>query len=480
MKTYNVHVLDIAARPTNLPISPSLTYHKGSIDSTPALTKLFAKTRIDGVIHLAGISLEEWCTTRLTECNKTNAGGTKALLGQLRGTSKRARTPWMVLASSMDVLAGEHNRNPSSAIGQTKLAAELAIEGASETDPNLRSGVIRMDEIYGYDYSGSIASTFIPSLITNALTGLPIQYSSSRPARDYIHVDDAVKGFLDIVERVRRAEVGDGVVYHDLLSGFKVTEREVVNIVRKQTNTLSPIRDLGAGSRTTLHSQSGHSDSAATNNLEQGLANTISNLIFANEKYNLKYLTDNCPISPLSITPKIHVADERNKDLTKLDGCTVNIGFNHAGTLHHLKCEDGKHCIADGFKVPSYNWNQSVFIIHKVPGKKEERRVRIRLEEEKGMGWLGLGLSTGIGHGKEVGLELYGNTSVGVQTAFDLEVSCLSVTLLSWTDINRSRQMLRTSASSFLEPANKSMLSPTPPPRLIGSPFKPLLNSICE
>jgi len=380
----------------------------------------------------------------------------------------------------MDVLAGEHHRNPTSAIGQTKLAAELAIEGASETDPNLRSGVIRMDEIYGYDYSGSIASTFIPSLITNALTGLPIQYSSSRSARDYIHVDDAVKGFLDIVERVRRAEIGDGVTYHDLLSGVKVTEREVVDIVRKQTNALSPIRDLGAGSHshTTVHSQSGNSDSAATNNLEQGLANTISNLISANEKYNLQYLADNCPTSPLPTTSKIHAADERNRYLTKLDGCTVNIGFNHAGTLHHLKCEDGKHCIADGIKVPSYNWNQSVFIIHKVPGKKEERRVRIKLEEEKGMGWLGLGLGHSTGTGKEVGLELYGNTSIGVQTAFDLEVS-RTVQVYELAD-NRSHQMLHTSAYSFLEPANKSMLSPIQPPRLIGSPSNPLLNSICE
>jgi hypothetical protein len=274
-----------------------------------------------------------------------------------------------------------------------------------------------MDEIYGYDYSGSIASTFVPSLITNSLTGLPIQYSSSRRPRDYLYVDDAVEGFMEVVERVKEADVGDGVLLHDLLSGIKASEGDIVDIVRRQTNTLSPIRDLGTGSTHAINRAGGSVKSPI--DLDQGLASTISNLISANEQYNLQYLHNNCPNSPISfVITKIHPADERNKDLTKLDGCTVNIGFNHAGTLHHLKCEDGKHCIADGIKVPSYNWNQSVFIIHKVPGKREERRVRIRLEEEKGMGWLGASRA-----GKEVGLELYGNHSIDAEITFDLEVS---------------------------------------------------------
>jgi nucleoside-diphosphate-sugar epimerase len=416
MKKYNVHILDISTRPATLPISPSLTYHKGSIDpSSPALSKLFAKVRIDGVIHLGAISLEEWCSTRFPECERINVGGTKALLDTIRGKGSKTKTrmPWMILASSVEVFDGErNNRNPTSAIGRTKLSAELAVEGASEIDPDLRSGIIRIDEIYGYDHSSSIPSTFIPSLIINALTGLPIQYSSTRRAKDYIHVDDAVTQFLGVIEMVKEADVGDGVVLHDLLSGNQVTEWQVVDIVRRQTNTLSPIRDLGASARPAV-------SEGSTIDLEIGLGNTISNLISANEAYNAQYLSNHCPTSISSLSTKIHPADERNKDLTKLDGCTVNIGFNHAGILHHLKCEDGKNCIADGVKVPSYNWNQSVFVIHKVPGKREERRVRIRLAEEKGMGWLGVH----PGSGREVGLQLYGNHSIGVDTAFDLEVS---------------------------------------------------------
>lgn len=431
MKNYNVHVLDTAPRPASLPISPSLTYHKGSIDpSSPALSKLFAKTRIDGIIHLAGVSLEEWCTSRLEACEKVNVGGTKALMDQVRKSGKGKRqSPWMVLASSMDVLGtgeGHGERYPTTAIGNTKLAAELIVEEATESDADLRTAIVRMDEIYGYPNAGSIASTFIPSLITNALTGLPIQYSSTRAGRDYVHIDDALTRWVDIIEKVRRAEVGEGVGYHDLISGIRTTEVEIVDIVRRQTDTLSPIRDIGTGSGASSHiaTQSTGDDWKPMIDLEAGLARTITDLISANEKYNLAYLSQNCPSSPSSTFPtahKIHPADERNRDLTKLDGCTVNIGFDHAGFLHHLKCEDGKHCIVDGEKVPSYNWNQSVFIIHKVPARKEERRVRVRLEEEKGMGWLGFSRTGSAG--PEIGLELYGKNELGVETSFNLEVS---------------------------------------------------------
>jgi nucleoside-diphosphate-sugar epimerase len=488
MKGYNVHVFDIAPRPASLPLSPSLTYHKGSIDPTsPALSKLFSKTRIDGIIHLAGISLEEWCEPRYGICHQVNVGGTKALLEQAakvrKGRSKAL--PWVIMASSMDVfdpIIGEKDRDPKSAIGRTKLAAELLVENASESNPDLRAAIIRMDEIYGYPNSGSIASTFVPSLITNALTGLPMQYSSSKPARDYVHIDDALVAMNEVIEKVKTSDIGTGVSYLDLVSGTRKTESEVMEIVRQQTHTLSPVRDIGNGPRAQLQTPRGSgSDWKPTIDLETGIASTIADLISANEQYNLQYLTHNCPSSPLVTSPThhIHPADERNRDLTKLDGCTVNIGFDHRGILHHLKCEDGKHCVADGEKVPSYNWNQTVFVIHQVPipgrGRKEERKVRVRLAEEKGTGWLGLSRGNG-----EVGLELFGKNDLAAETSFDLEVSVEGLALMRESLTIRCKRMLPTSDYSSLEPGSRCMLSPTLRPRQIGSLCNQRKNSICE
>jgi nucleoside-diphosphate-sugar epimerase len=441
LKQYNVHIFDITPRPASLPISPSLTYHRGSIDPTsPALSKLFAKTRIDGIIHLAAISLEEWCAPRLAECEKINVGGTKSLLDQVvKTTQKRlvkgARPkPWMVMASSMEVYGtlGQMERNPITSIGRTKLAAELLIEQAVEVDPELRAGIIRFDQVYGYHHAAAIDLTFIPSLIGNALTSLPIQYSSGKPASDYLYIDDAVAGVVSAIEAVRQADTGIGALSYDIVSGEMKTQEEVLEIVKRHTSTLSPIRDIQPGPHrpSSPYNPSSKLDWKASfsTDLETGLAKTIADLVIETERYGLQYLTDNCPSSqPKGSTPstfghKLHPADERNRDLTKLDGCTVNIGFNHDGMLHHLKCEDGKHCIVDGAKVPSYNWNQTVFVVHKVKeqGKKMDRRVKVQFKEEKGMGWLGFART-----GQGVGLELYDKDQLGVQTSFDLEVSCL-------------------------------------------------------
>jgi hypothetical protein len=74
--------------------------------------------------------------------------------------------------------------------------------------------------------------------------------------------------------------------------------------------------------------------------------------------------------------------------------------------------------MADGIKVNGYNWNQTVWIVRREPsGGKTDRRVRVRFEQENGMGWLGYKAS-----GREVGLELFTREEPGVQVVFDVEV----------------------------------------------------------
>lgn len=427
LEHYNVHILDIAPRPASLPRTTSLTYHRGSIDpSSAALSKLFRKTKFDGVVHLAAVSLEEWCEPRLADCERINVEGTKAILEQLRSSSssgRRGLVPWMLMASAIDT---------ETAVGRTKLAAEQALEQVHEG----RVGIVRMDEVYGYAPSTPIASTFLPSLISSALTGLPIQYSSDRPARHYTHIDDVLEGLRLAIEHVKRTP---GVSHLDLVSGSSKTEVELVDFVRKQTGSMSPVRDLGASRAPAPTAGHAHHPSStdlgwtAAIDIESGLAGMINTLVSETERYSLQYLADNCPssdllalapfTSPVSTGPRqgANPADERNKDMTKMDGCTVNIGFDHAGFLHHLKCEDGKHCIVDGAKVNGYNWNQTVWIVRRVKGgPKGERRVRVMFEEEQGTGWLGLRQG---GAGREVGLELFSKDDPNAQTVFDLEVS---------------------------------------------------------
>lgn len=435
LEQYDVHVLDIAPRPSSIPLLSSLTYHRGSIDpSSAALSKLFAKTKFDGIVHLAGVSLEEWCHPKEADCERVNVGGTRSLLQHVtkphakQGPRGRSPTPWVVLASSVDALVGspmDGGRRLSSAMGKTKSAAEELLEEASMQNKMARFSVIRLDQVYGYPHSASIESTFLSSLITNALTGLPIQYSSDRVSRDYTHITDIVEGFKLAIDHVKRSP---GINHVDLVSGHTRSEFELVDSVRRQTSTMSPIRDLGQNRAPTNpgYSPSSHGWKAKIDP-EIGLSMMIRSLLADTQKYSLQNLAETCPESehlefapPQTIIPQSpHPADQRNKDMSRLDGCTVNIGFNHDGFLHHLKCVDGKHCLADGVRVNGYNWNQTVWIVRKeVSGGRMNNRVRVRFEQENGMGWLGY--KTG---GKEVGLELYPKNEPGVQNVFDVEVS---------------------------------------------------------
>ncbi|WVR09403.1 hypothetical protein IAU60_006470 [Kwoniella sp. DSM 27419] len=451
---YIVHVIDIAPRPASLP--KAVIYHRDSILPSPrnALSSLFATTSFHGVIHLAGVSLESWCKPKETQCHEVNVQGTEAVLREIETTitrSKRSRmwletrVPWVLLASSVDVIGYDDTtedaeRRPQTSIGRTKAAAEEALETVlqryanSESRSPIHSMILRFSEIYGYAQAKAIPDAFINSLISNSLTGLPIQYSDDTVPLDLLHVDDAVAGVVAAIDRLDKAsseEMPGGVDIVNMVQGQRWKAEDIVQIVRMESQSLSPVRNIGdhkgpelpnlsrAMARELLDWEPVH---AATIGL--GLALEAASEEIAD--YSRQYLHQHCAPSPDFPGPEgsgtaTFIEDERNRDLTKLDGCTINMAFDYEGWLHHVKCEDGKHCTADGEHVTAMNWNQSVFIVHKIAGgnKQSERRVRVVFEEEKGMGYLGYRQAGG----EEVGLELFDRHTTEGHVEFEVEVS---------------------------------------------------------
>lgn len=454
INNYTVHVQDIVPRPPSLP--SSIIYHRSS--STPpaeAYKSIFASNTFDGVIHLAGISLDVWCAAKEDECHEVNVGGTKALMNEViavnnkqfkRGKMwKNVRVPWVILGSTMEVFGPEGTnedspKHPASAVGRTKMEAEQVFEEAildSPDEEGIRGLILRFPEVYGYHSASSIPEAFIPSLLTNSLTFLPIQYSSNQIPYDLLHAEDAIIGFVKAISYIRGTPSGD-VSTINLISGQRTPERDIVELVRKETTSMSPVRDIGDNRNPNAHE---YFPAKAAEILDWraeitplvGLGKAITQLTGDISTYFRSYLHEHCPPSADFPAPDGDFAvpfieDERNKPLWKLDGCTVNLGFNHEGWLHHLKCHDGKHCNVDDVKVTALNWNQSTFIIEKVEKKKRERIVRVMLKEQNGMGYLGMTQTEG-----EVGLELYKDPKEG-QTVFDLEVSGHSVRLRNKVD----------------------------------------------
>ncbi|WWC71348.1 uncharacterized protein I206_105303 [Kwoniella pini CBS 10737] len=454
---YIIHVIDIAPRPTSLPTS--VVYHRGSIlPSSSALSDLFASTSFNGVIHLAAISLESWCAPKENECHEVNVEGTKQILDQIGDTltekrkrlwNRQVKTPWIILGSSMEVYPQEQGvsevsgKNPTSALGRTKLGAEIALQDAVrnssldgfEGEAMINGMILRFPEVYGYPQSQSVPHAFIPSLLTNALTSLPIQFSSDIPSLDLLHVDDAIKGILKAISRIEdQSRLGvrseGGVEEFNLVYGQRWQTQDIVELVRTEAHSMSPIRDIGSA---TSPQMPNFSNGRAKDILEWepeisapvGLGVALQTLSEDIAEYSRTWHQNHC--SPNADFPSEDnvlsdhfVEDLRNKDLTKLDGCTVNLGFDHEGWLHHVKCEDGKHCSADGEKVTAMNWNQSVFIVHKAADyNKKERTVRVMFEEEKGMGYLGYRKTKE----DEIGLELFEKDDSEGQIEFDIEVN---------------------------------------------------------
>lgn len=449
---YAVHAIDIAPRPATL--HPDVEYYRGNImPSDSALPELLARHEYQGILHFAAVSLEQWCAPKYDACAEVNVDGTRAVVTQVEklvaaankagkgvlGLKKAKTAPWVLLASSMDVFGREAGEpitettfiQPATALGRTKKAAEDAVQnsfdraakGANEAAvqaanfeftenavkkdaSQFHGAIVRFSEVYGYSRNVSIPSAWIPRLLSQAFASLPIQYDSDQPPLDLLHVDDAVAGVVKVVDHLDQAarsrELPSLETYNLVAGGKRWLQEEIVKLVRAETGTKSPIRDVGRASKR-WRGVPEYSNAHAKDALAwepsvappQGLATVFRRAAEASRDYTFNFIAQHCAHSTLpGLDAMTHVTEEdrRNHDLWKLQNCTVNMGFNNGGLINHVKCEDGKHCLANATKVDGYNWNASVWVVD-VPAdapRKGNGRTAARFREENGMGFLGI------------------------------------------------------------------------------------------
>ena len=472
----------MAPRPPALVLSPNLIYHQGIIAAkSGVLDNLFARTSFDGIVHLAGISLDEWCGPRENECHEVNVGGTELVLEQitrpLRGGWKRGlldfwsadKAPWLIYGSSVDVYGDGENglhgvyeeivRQPVTALGRSKFAAEEAVERAArafvtEDDdkirkrfdswlgndkPAFRALILRFSEVYGYNSTSTIPESFVPALLKSALTAMPIQYNSDIPPHDLMHIGDAVEAVLKSVHRIdAQAQVGTDThidFFNVVAGGRRWYQEELVEIIRIETESLSPLMDIGDHKTgLSVASYSNHKLTSAFGwepsiTVGVGLTKAYTDMSDDIAQYSRLYRAEHC--APTAEFPSVDgtfqtfIEDQRNQDLQKLAGCTATMAFNHNGWLHHIKCQDGLHCTADTEHVTARNWNATIFVLRPIqdvsvpPG---ERRIQVMFDEDNKSGRLGV-----LHHEKESGepvhLQLFGDEVEGGQIIWNLEVA---------------------------------------------------------
>lgn len=387
-----------------------------------------------GVINLAGISRDVWCSTRVEACEELNVKSTTHLFDTLAEATRLnvGQKPWFLHLSSLDVyapstkLVATSNTDELTSLGKTKLLAERELEKSynrhmealadgpngmsSDDDDGIRTMILRPSTIYGS--SADIQDRLVPALIKNALADLPVQILYGNAQVDFLHIDDALDGFVGAIERLmgqaektqaveeepaddlqlettgfelteeqpakrQVASAQNGPIFeaYDLVSGYTTTPRQLLDMVMSLTQSVSPIQDhtsrIDGTSRiklplmsvevpSTLRSKLGFQ---AAISLDQGIAGYVNTMRQGFTDWAREYLGAECPSSPLYGDPRVtHVADLRNKNLQRLVGCTANIAVNHEGWIHHVKCGDST-CAADNIKTSSFNWNQSIFTV---------------------------------------------------------------------------------------------------------------------
>jgi len=435
---YEVYVLDVQPRPPSLLLPTSVRYYRSS---TTSVGELLAQNSFSGIVNLAGVSILEWCETDPQKCEDANVGSMKDILSALEGGKQRrwwkgsASVPWIVLGSGVEVYPEQGEA--MSVLGRTKAAAEHTLKDHVETGgnvagSNLRAAIVRFSTIFGFHARTVVAETFIHRALVNGAISGHTQYDSDAPPSDLIHVDDALDGIIAAIRKMERRGTGSSLMTLNLVSGSRTPQEQVVRLIAELTGSKGTTKDIGSG-RAAEQSWRTYDNMEAEkvigwkpkHSLVSGLQAAIANIHKLNKEWTYSYLAHNCPSSTVLETPLDATtlpSNKNSRDLARLDGCTVNIGFNRGGYLDYVKCPskgDDAKCTVDREKVVSYNWDASVFIVRQEKGaSRRERVVRVRLEEEKGRGLLGL---PRLGDSEVLGFELL-PTKVDGQAVFDLEV----------------------------------------------------------
>jgi len=177
----------------------------GSVTDEALLDRLLNRYEVDTVFHLAAQAIVGAANRSPLPTFEANVRGTWTVLE----TARRCSTIRRVVVASSDKAYGEHVQLPYteefSLLGLNPYDASKAcadvIARSYHKAFRLPVVVVRCANIYG---GGDLNfSRIVPGTIHSALRGEPpIVRSDGTPVRDYLYVEDAVRGYLAAAERL--------------------------------------------------------------------------------------------------------------------------------------------------------------------------------------------------------------------------------------------------------------------------------------
>ena len=232
-----------------------IPFHKVDVRDKVALTRVFDKNSIDGVIHFAGLKAVGESVQKPIEYYDTNVGGTFILAEVMRDFNCKT----FVFSSSATVYGDPHTVPikedfPLSVInpyGRSKLMIEEFLQDVFVADDSWNIALLRYFNPVGAHKSGligedpnNIPNNLIPYISQVAIGKLEklsvfggdYDTPDGTGVRDYIHVVDLAKGHLKALQALKsRSQVltvnlgtGNGYSVRDMIKAFeKASNREV-------------------------------------------------------------------------------------------------------------------------------------------------------------------------------------------------------------------------------------------------------------
>jgi UDP-glucose 4-epimerase len=239
--TCHIHALTRYANPVRNPrLAPlwsnqNLSIHEADIRNRGSLEALFKKIQPDIIYHLAAYNHVGQSFTHVEECFDVNAKGTANLIDTAPSTAR------IVYVSSSEVYGGvsipfEETKmpQPQSPYSVTKYAGELY--AALKAKQGRSVVIVRPFNTFGPWQSGKAV---IPELVARMLTDRPIQATEGKQTREFVYVDDTVRGLV-LAGTVRQYE---GPI--NLGTGKEISIKNLIETLAEITQTSSSIQ-LGA------------------------------------------------------------------------------------------------------------------------------------------------------------------------------------------------------------------------------------------
>lgn len=196
---------------------------------------------LDGIVHLAAVTSVLKSRQVPSDAYRSNVAVTQELLelARLRGVKRflMASTNAVVGDVGDGIIREDVPLQPLTPYGATKAAAEMLLAGYAGSY-GMATCALRLTNVYGPGMARK--DSLVARLMRAAHTGDGVQiYGDGRQSRDFVHVDDAVRGLLTAWEREHAGPLIVG-------SGRSVSVLELVDAVRRVTGKPLPAEHVPA------------------------------------------------------------------------------------------------------------------------------------------------------------------------------------------------------------------------------------------